>query len=205
MADMEPLVLSLRSGKAKKLAHAIANERCQSIISYIAEHEGVSASQVAKALNLSISTVHYNIGVLKKAGLIKADEYHYSEKGRMVDHLSLVRRVVVLSPFQDTWDDIKQIAPVVLIALVGAGVWTWTRVGQFGTAAAQVAQDAAPQAEMLMRSVPAGAADGVAATAPVVTAVDPLSPVVWYLLGVGVTIALYLLANVMRRLLTRRS
>ena len=59
---------------------------------------GLLSQKLAKAMNLPLSTVHYNLQLLLKAGLVSADNYHYSEKGKEVLHYKLSNKYVIIAP-----------------------------------------------------------------------------------------------------------
>lgn len=47
---------------------------------------------------LSLSTVHYNLKALSKAGIIDDSTFHYSQKGKEVIHYSLKNKAIILLP-----------------------------------------------------------------------------------------------------------
>ena len=69
MAKEKFLLVSLSENKAKQLSQAISNESCRKILDYLADKEATE-SELAKKLEIPISTVHYNLQQLQKAGLI---------------------------------------------------------------------------------------------------------------------------------------
>lgn len=91
------LLLSLEEDKAKKLANVISSEACRRILDFLTQKEATE-TEVAKGLNIPISTVHYNLKQLLEAGLVKADEFHYSPKGREVNHYSLANKYIIIAP-----------------------------------------------------------------------------------------------------------
>ena len=98
MANKETfLLVSLNEKKAKKLAEVISNNTSRKILDFLSKGEA-SESEIAKELNIAISTVHYNLKHLVDAKLVKADEYHYSPKGREVLHYKLANQYVIIAP-----------------------------------------------------------------------------------------------------------
>ena len=75
-------MVSLEEGKAKELAEVITNDTSRKILNYLADQEDVVETDLAKELGLPLSTVHYNLQKLVKAGLVATEEFHYSKKGR---------------------------------------------------------------------------------------------------------------------------
>ena len=89
MAKNSFLLVSLKEDKAKELAQVISNASCRKILDYLAEKEDATETELAKKLGIPISTVHYNLKHLVKGGLVIVDEFHYSEKGKEVNHYKL--------------------------------------------------------------------------------------------------------------------
>lgn len=125
MAKESFLLVSLKGNKAKKLAQVISNKTSRKILDYLAENKKSTESELAKELFIPISTVHYNLKQLVDARLVKADEFHYSEKGKEVNHYTLTNKYIIIAPDSTTpgiRDRIKSILPVGLITLATAGV-----------------------------------------------------------------------------------
>ena len=117
------VLVSLKENKAKELAQVISNESCRKILDYLAENNDATETQLAEKLQLPISTVHYNLKHLLAGSLITADEYHYSEKGKEVNHYKLANKYIIIAP-KTTYgikEKLKSILPVGLIALATAG------------------------------------------------------------------------------------
>ena len=92
------LLVSLDEEQAKKLAEVLSNKTARLILNYLSEHEDKSESDIAKALHLPLTTVHYNIENLKKASLIEVQHFMWSEKGKAMDLHSVAKKFIVLSP-----------------------------------------------------------------------------------------------------------
>jgi len=123
MAKQSFLLVSLKEDKAKQLANVISNESCRKILDYLGEKEDATETKIAKDLDLPISTVHYNLQHLMKAGIIEVEEFHYSEKGKEVNHYKLANKYIIIAP-KTTYgikEKLKTILPVSLLALIGAG------------------------------------------------------------------------------------
>ena len=124
MAKQSFLLVSLKENKAKELAQVISNDSCRRILDYLAEKEHSTETEIAQRLALPISTVHYNLQQLMKSGIITVDEFHYSEKGREINHYKLANKYIIIAP-SSTYgikEKLKAILPVSLLALVGAGI-----------------------------------------------------------------------------------
>ncbi len=121
----EPFMLvSLEEAKAKKLAQVLNNETCTKLLNYLSSHKEATESELAKKLKLPLSTVHYNLKQLVEAKLVIADEYHYSAKGREVNHYKIANKYIIIAPQEDQkgfLNKLKGFIPVTLIA-VGTAV-----------------------------------------------------------------------------------
>lgn len=120
MPNEKFVLVSLQEEKAKKLAQVITNDSCRKILDFLAEKDATE-SELAEKLLIPISTVHYNLKQLVDGGLVKSEEFHYSEKGKEVNHYKLANKYIIIAP-RSVWgikEKLKSILPVVL--LVGAG------------------------------------------------------------------------------------
>ncbi len=121
--DEKFLLVSLNEDKAKKLAQIISNDTCRKIIDFLAEKES-SESEIAKQLKVPISTVHYNLQQLIKSKLVVVDEFHYSKKGKEINHYRLANKYIIIAPKETPRirTALKKILPIGLITIVGATV-----------------------------------------------------------------------------------
>ena len=152
------LLVSLKEKEAKDLAQVISSNTCRKILDALSK-SSATETQLSESLKQPLSTIHYNIQLLLKSKLIKADEFHYSEKGKEVLHYSLSNKYVIIAPKEATEsfrDKLKRILPFVAIILAATAVIQFfNRFREttltFGTRALQVAvpEMVAPQAEML--------------------------------------------------------
>lgn len=111
------LLLSLEDTKIKKVSNVISNDSCRKILDYLSNKEATE-SELAEKLNIPISTVHYNLQQLMETGLINAEEFHYSQKGKEVSHYRLANKYIIIAP-KTTFgikEKLKSILPVALIA-----------------------------------------------------------------------------------------
>ncbi len=127
MAKKNFLLLSLDDAEAKKVANIVGNDSCKKILDFLSEKEGTE-TEIAKALSIPLSTVHYNLKLLLDAKLIDADEYHYSEKGKEVFHYKLANKYIIITPKREIglMQKLRGILPVGLIALGTAFVLEFT-------------------------------------------------------------------------------
>ena len=110
------LLVSLEEDKTKKLTTVLSNDKCRRILDYFSDNDSVTETQVAKDLKLPLSTVHYNIQQLVKTNLIESDEFHYSAKGKEVQHYSLANKYIIISPkpIYGIKQKLKKILPIIL-------------------------------------------------------------------------------------------
>jgi len=177
------MLVSLKDDKAKKLTQILSNPTARKILDYLSEKEG-SESQISKALSIPLSTIHYNLKLLKQTKLVEVEEFHYSSKGKEVDHYKIANKYIIITPKQDSgfMDKLKTLLPSIVI--FGAGVSLWQTLG---TTTAQFA-DAAPLA----------IESAVALSAPVA---NGLAPPVWpvFVFGAAIFIGLYLIVDWFRK------
>lgn len=126
MAKKNLILMSLEDEKINKIANVVSNESSKKILDYLSGKEYATESEIAKELGIAISTVHYNMQQLIDAGLVSADEYHYSEKGREVNRYKLANKYIIIAPKgtkkQGLKQKLKNILPVGILALATAGV-----------------------------------------------------------------------------------
>ena len=185
------VLVSLKESKAKKLAQVISNESCRKILDYLAEKEATE-TELAEKLEVPISTVHYNLKHLTDAGLVDVDEFHYSEKGREVNHYKLANKYVIIAP-KSTFgikEKLKSILPVALITVAAAGLLKLftARMATFGAAKSMVR-------EAVMTTAPEV---GEAAADAVAIGIDPVSIsghdiALWFLIGAVFAIVIYMI------------
>lgn len=150
------VLVSLQEDQAKKLAQVVSNDTCRRVLNHLADREATE-SELAKALDLPISTIHYNLGHLQKGKLVEAEEFHYSEKGKEVLHYRLANKYIIIAP-KSTFGLKEKLRNILPVALVTAGVAFVIQIVQkysrtmakFGSApmqeGARVMQAAVPEA-----------------------------------------------------------
>ncbi len=189
MAKKEKFVLvSLKEDKAKELAQVISNDTCRKILEYLSEKDA-SESEIAKNLDLPISTVHYNIQLLVKSGLVKAEEFVYSEKGKEVNLYSLSKKLIIIAPEKsnDLKNSIKNLLPVAIAGFLISSLMYLFKDRLFG----------AMETESMLKSTVPAAAESMVETSVTVTSVPNYA--LWFLYGIVFTIALYIIISFLRR------
>src|SRR3989338_5164590 len=117
MADKKFLMLSLEDEATRKVANAVSNESCRKILDMLSEKDATE-SEIAHKLGSPLSTVHYNLRQLVDVGLVSADEFHYSGKGKEVLHYKLANKYIIITPKEVTGikGKLRKILPTVFIA-----------------------------------------------------------------------------------------
>lgn len=182
MAKESFVLISLKEDKARKLAKVINNESCRKILDYLTTKEATE-TELSKKIGIPISTVHYNLKHLSDAGLVIVDEFHYSAKGKEVNHYKLANKYIIIAP-KSTFgikEKLKGVLPVALLVGASAFVIQLFRIGT-----QKVGTFGAAQKEM------------VAAEAVPTAAIQPAaqaSPIWWFLAGALLTIAIFLILD----------
>ena len=189
MAKKNFLLLSLEDEQAKKVANIVSNDSCRKILDYLAENEATE-SELSKKLGIPISTVHYNLKQLMKSGLVDVEEFHYSEKGKEVNHYKLANKYIIITPKKVTgiMGKLKNILPIGLITLGIAGVIQFLPklMPKFGAV-----QEAAPM--LAKRAVEEVEFDVIPVAAEVVRTSFTQYPGLWFLLGAVFVLIVYLI------------
>ncbi len=124
MASKNFLLVSLEESKARQLAQIITNDVCRRILDYITGKKDTTESEISKELGIPLSTVHYNLKQLLQSGIVKAEEFHYSSKGREVDHYSLANKYIIIAPKATATESLasklRKILPVIGVTAVTA-------------------------------------------------------------------------------------
>lgn len=212
MAKEKFVLVSLNESKAKQLAQAISNDSCRKILDYLADKEATE-TELSKSLELPVSTVHYNLKQLMDGGLVIVDEFHYSEKGREVNHYKLANKYIIIAP-KTTYgikEKLKTILPVALLTAVGAGfIQVFSKYfGVTKQMAADVGRGAVMESDKMAATGFAEEAAPMAANAPevvqeaadavVAATQSPFSNIaLWFLIGGIFAIVLYLLISKIR-------
>src|SRR3989344_6489775 len=217
MSKEKFLLVSLKEEKSKKLAQVLANDTSRQILDFLADREATE-SELAEALNLPLSTVHYNLQALMDAGLIIAEEFHYSEKGKEVMHYKLANKYIIIAPktIFGVKENLKAILPTILIIGVVALIIQFflritTKGAELANQGPQVMERAAAPAEIVQEAVVQKAAlieeaamDQVAnATQAVSVSVQKglfiSDVVIWFVAGAAFSLAIYLIIDWLRK------
>jgi len=175
------VLVSLKEDKARKLAKAINNDSCRKILDYLTSKEATE-TELSKKLNIPISTVHYNMKQLADSGLVVVDEFHYSTKGKEVNHYKLANKYIIIAP-KSTFgikERLRSVLPVALLVGASAAVIQVVRMGTMSVSSFGAVK------EMAAEAVP---------TAAAVQSSTPASPIWWFLAGAFFTIVISLILD----------
>jgi len=197
MAKSNFLLVDLNEPKTKKLAETITSDTSRKILNHLAEKEDTEAN-IAKMLDLPISTVHYHLQKLQEAHLITAEEFHYSQKGREVLHYKLANKYIIIAPkhVSGLKEKLKGILPAALAALGISAVIKWVQTASQAVPVLETMQYAADSSESVIADAVPEMALKVAQEAPVVTAQPDIA--LWFLVGSIAALMVYIIVELIR-------
>ena len=184
------LLVDLNEPKTKKLAESITSDTSRKILNHLAEKDD-SEANISTTLSLPISTVHYHLQKLQEAGLITVEEFHYSVKGREVNHYKLANKYIIIAPkvVSGLKEKLKGILPAFIAAAGISAVLALlqnTFVSAPGMETVRESFDAAPAAAMAL-----------SADLPAAVVQQP-TIALWFLLGSVSVLVLYVLMGLIR-------
>jgi predicted transcriptional regulator len=205
MTSKNFLLVSLEDNQAKELAQIVSNDICRRILDCLATKEATE-TEISKSLNIPLSTVHYNLKQLVKSGIVKAGEFHYSEKGREVLHYSLANKYIIIAPKSTATEGLanklRRILPAVAIVALTGGIIQLFNVFKAPVLAGTALSVPAPMVERTVtdtafqktaEAITTGAGP-VAQTAT--TAAPPVA--LWFLAGALFALVIYLAYDLIR-------
>ncbi len=195
------LLVDLNESKTKKLAETITSKTSRKILNYLAEKDHDTEGNISKELKIPISTTHYHLQKLQEAGLVNVDEFHYSKKGREVNHYKLANKYIIIAPKKVSGlkEKLKGIFPIGLITILIGGI---IKVSQnFSQKSYLVAESLEAQPKIM-------AADMMAEAAPKmvqqVSEKAPLDMALWFLIGGATVIVLYIIVELIKEKLRKK-
>lgn len=119
--DEKYILMNLEDEHSKKVAEAISNKTARKILDYLSSREESGAEEIAKELQLPLSTIDYNLKNLKKAGLIEAKHFQWSSRGKRIILYRVAKKFIVIAPKGVSWkDELKKILPFIGISAIAA-------------------------------------------------------------------------------------
>lgn len=120
--DKNFLLISLEEQKAKKIAEVISNDTSRKIIDFLTTKDATE-TELSKELKIPLSTVHYNLKQLQEAGLVIVDEFHYSSKGKEINHYKLANKYIIIAPKTEARSKFMEaLRGIIPLAIITAGV-----------------------------------------------------------------------------------
>ncbi len=203
------LLLSLKERKLKKIADAINSDTAQKILDFIAEKGSATETEIASALQLPLSTVHYNLKNLVESTLVSANEFHYSEKGKEVNHYSLSNKYIIIAPAVEEGSIKNKLKHLVftLLTVVGAAYLISLFKQQNTIIYGEKIMARAPEAAEGLMTAGAGAeSTAVAESTPQLlhTFFQTNQIVLWFIAGALFAIVIYLLIGKVQEFYSER-
>ncbi len=204
----EPFMLvSLNEEKAQKLSRVLSNPTAIRILEHLSGKDATE-SDISRQLDIPLSTVHYNLQQLVEAKLVVAEEFHYSSRGKEVNHYTLANKYIIIAPKEQDASFLQHLRKYLPAAAITIGAAAILKTLQLmtGTSASLAAPEAAPMAA----KTTADAAPQMAMLAMDAAAPPPVpwwqSPVVDYMiLGALCAFALVLAVEAVRWWRQRRA
>ena len=115
--DDKFIMMDMDDKRSKKIAEVIGNPTCKKILDYLTYNSEKSEEDIAKALDMKINTVEYNLKKLLHAGLIeKTKNFFWSKKGKKIPLYKLAKKHIVISPksAKPSMSALKAIIPIVI-------------------------------------------------------------------------------------------
>ncbi len=131
--DDKFILMNMDDKRSKKIAEVMGNETCKKIIDYLTYNSEKSEEDIAKALDMKINTVEYNLKKLLEAGLVeKAKNFFWSKRGKKIPLYKLAKKHIVISPknSRPNFAALKTIIPVILAVALIAVIAIMTQTGQ---------------------------------------------------------------------------
>ena len=110
--------------RAQKIARAMASQTANAVIQTFGGGP-LTSSEVARAMDIPITTATYHIENLLDAGLLEVMETRWSEKGREVKVYGLTNQVLIIAPpVSDLGSVLKKYATLFgIVVLASVGLW----------------------------------------------------------------------------------
>ena len=152
---------------SEKTAKILSNKTARKILESLDKKKSIS--QIAKELNLPLTTVDYNISQLKKAGLIKSGYYKWSKRGNKMKLYEPVGEIFVFAPEKKQPAIMealnRAIIPIVLLVSGGFGWIVQKLFYSTGVVTSTFVEESILQSTAKLSTPMVGVSEGVSATA----------------------------------------
>jgi len=180
---------------SKNLGEIISNKTAKKILDYLSSKNDVSETNLAKELNLPLSTIHYNLEKLKEAGLITAKLFKWSEKGNKIHLYSLANKLIIIAPkkiHSNFKDNIKNLLFSAISSVAVLGI-----IKVVSNSSRKVEE------EIVQDSIPTLAAskEGAFATSTpqAIQSVQSISPEYYFVLAIVLMVVFYIIFDALRK------
>jgi len=197
------LLISLEENKAKKIAEVISNETSRKIIDHLAKKE-CTETDLSKELNIPISTIHYNLKQLMDVNLVIVDEFHYSSKGKEVNHYKLANKYIIIAPKSDNnrfMEALNKVLPLGIITI--AAGFVLSAFSLFTGSSAKMSTgsnlDVAPKLMAASSEALSKTATTAAQTASVSRPLLQSEMIAWFFIGALSLIVVYFVYELVRK------
>jgi DNA-binding transcriptional ArsR family regulator len=120
------VLVDINDDKSKQLATNLSNETSRKILDYLGGINEASETSIAEKLNLSLSTVHYNLQHLRQAGLVEVKQFSWSKKGKKIEYYRIAEKLIIIAPKSSDKVSIlkklSELTPVILFSLAGSAL-----------------------------------------------------------------------------------
>ena len=112
---------------ASRIAKTLSSPTSRKILDFLEKTESSTATDLSSELDIALSTIHYHLKALAKAGIVDDSSFHYSEKGKEVIHYSLRDKAIIILPRKNTSSSslrkqLQSLVPGILTIAAIAGV-----------------------------------------------------------------------------------
>ncbi len=196
------ILVSLEDEKAKEIANIVSNDTCRKILDYLGDKDN-SETYISKALNMPLSTVHYNMQNLLKHGLVEIKDFVWSDKGNKINVYKVAKKFIVIAPKGKIINDnLKNLLPTVFVSLAASFfIYMFSRLG---ATPSEIPEQAVQTADIMMKSA-LSESGALAATSNVTSTVLATAPAtivqsvnnyaslsaLWFLFGALFAIIIY--------------
>ena len=183
MAKEKFVLVSLQEDKAKQLAQVISNPSCTKILDFLSDQQATE-SEISKNLNIPLSTVHYNIQQLMNSGLVIVDEFHYSSKGKEVNHYKLANKYIIMAPRSVSGLN-ERLKALLMIGVMSAGIALAIRLYN-SIGATPMASKVADSAALMVEAAPAA------------QIASQVNPALWFIYGATFVLIMIVIVEYLR-------
>ena len=201
MSNKNFLLLSMEDQQIKKISNVISNDSCRKILDFLSNKDATE-SELAEKLGIPISTVHYNLQQLQDASLVNSEEFHYSKKGKEVNHYRLANKYIIIAPKKTFGikEKLRGILPVVLIAAGAAGIIQL--VSKYLSSSTYQIKEMAAEKIATANQYAGAAAPSLTKSAPEVAKTTNLltqNLALWFLAGALFALLVYFIVSLIRK------